>query len=190
MAQGKLIIVSGPSGAGKTTVLEEVFRRSQQPLVASVSATTRPPRPGEEDAVHYHFLSAEEFARRKANGDFLECCEVFGRGYWYGTLRDAVATGLEAGNWVVLEIDVQGTLAVESEFPDAVSIFVRPSSSEELERRLRARGTEDEETIRRRLTVAREELAAAQSYTHHVINDNVDEAVDQMCAILDALAQS
>ena len=188
MAQGKLIIVSGPSGAGKTTVLQEVFRRSRQPLVASVSATTRPPRPGEKDATHYHFLSDDEFTRRREAGEFLECFEVFGRGYWYGTLKSEVASGLDAGNWVVLEIDVQGTMAVLEQFPEAISIFVRPSSIEELEKRLRQRGTEDEETIGGRLAAAREELEAAKAYSYHVINDQVDQAVDQMCEILDGLA--
>lgn len=188
MAHGKLIIVSGPSGAGKTTVLRQVFRRSRQPLVHSVSATTRPPRPGETDGVDYHFLSHDEFARRRDAGQFLECCEVFGRGYWYGTLRDEVATGLERGDWVVLEIDVQGTMAVLEQFSDAVSIFVRPSSIDELEERLRTRGTEDDETIRGRLAAAREELEAARVYNHHVINDDIDQAVEQMCDLLNGLA--
>jgi guanylate kinase len=189
VAEGKLIIVSGPSGAGKTTVLREVFRRSRQPLVASVSATTRAARPGEKDGEDYHFLSDAEFKRRRAGGEFLESCEVFGRGYWYGTLKSEVATGLAAGNWVVLEIDVEGTLAVLEQFPRAVSIFVRPSSIEELEKRLRARGTEDEETIRARLEVARKELEAAKVYTYHVINDDVGHAVDEICGILDDLAR-
>ncbi|MCG8586295.1 MAG: guanylate kinase [Pirellulales bacterium] len=188
MAEGRLIIVSGPAGAGKTTVLREAFRRSKQPLVASVSATTRPPRPGEVDGEHYHFLSHDEFARRREAGDFLECFEVFGRGYWYGTLRSEVATGLDQGNWVVLEVDVQGMVEVSRQYPEAVSIFIRPSSIDELERRLRARGTEDDETINVRLGVARDELVAAKNYTHHVINDDIDEAVDSLCNILDSLA--
>ena len=115
----------------------------------------RPPRgrhgQGKSTGVDYHFLSREEFERRRQQGDFLECAEVFGRGDWYGTLVSEVAPRLAAGKWVVLEIDVQGTLAVVRQFPDAVTIFVRPESLEELERRLRSRGTESEEAIQRRL---------------------------------------
>ena len=124
---GRLIVVSGPSGAGKTTVLKEVFARSKRPLVLSVSATTRPPRAGERNGVDYHFLSADEFQTRRANGEFLECFEVFGRGHWYGTLHDEVTPRLAEGKWVVLEIDVQGADAVVAQFPDAVTFFVRPS---------------------------------------------------------------
>src|SRR5262245_2612027 len=105
---GQLIVVSGPSGAGKTTVLHEVFARSKRPLVLSVSATTRPPRAGEKDGVDYHLLSPEELQNRRERGDFLESFEVFGRGHWYGTLFSEVTPRLAQGKWVVLEIDVQG----------------------------------------------------------------------------------
>ena len=142
--RGKLIVISAPSGAGKTTLLKLLFERFPT-LVASVSATTRPPRPGEIDGVDYHFLTSEEFARRRTAGEFLECCEVFGRGHWYGTLSGEVSPSLAAGKSIVLEIDVKGTLAVLEAYPDAITIFVHPSSSEELERRLRGRGTESEE---------------------------------------------
>ena len=134
--RGRLIIVSGPSGVGKTTVLRRVFERQPVPLVASISATTRPPRPGEVDGVDYHFLTKEEFDLRRQRGEFLECFEIFGRGYWYGTLLSEVSSGLEAGKWVVLEIDVQGALFVMQRRDDAVSIFVHPGSMEELERPL------------------------------------------------------
>ena len=117
----------------------------------SVSATTRPPRNGEIDGVDYHFVSDDEFQCRRKRGDFLECFEVFGHGYWYGTLWSEVTTGLAAGKWVVLEIDVQGAQAVIERFADAMTIFLRPSSREELEHRLRGRGTETEEAIQRRL---------------------------------------
>lgn len=181
--RGKLIVISGPSGAGKTTLLAQLLERLPQ-LKPSVSATTRSPRPGERDGVDYHFLSDEEFARRKAAGDFLECCEVFGRGYWYGTLRSEVSPSLAAGKSVVLEIDVHGTEAIVRSFPDAVTVFVRPGSPEELERRLRGRGTDSEQAISRRLAVARGELECADQYQYQVINDDVDRAVAEIYDIL------
>jgi guanylate kinase len=184
---GRLIVVSGPSGAGKTTVLKEVFARARQPLVLSVSATTRPPRGGERDGVDYHFLSAEQFHARRQRGEFLECFEVFGRGHWYGSLHAEVTPRLADGKWVVLEIDVQGAEAVRRQYPDAVTFFVRPSSPEELERRLRARATESDEAIRRRLETARRELTQADRYHHQIINDDIERAVREMCSVLDEL---
>jgi len=180
---GRLIVVSGPSGAGKTTVLKEVFARCPR-LVPSVSATTRPPRPGEVHGVDYYFLTPEEFAARRARGEFLECFEVFGHGYWYGTLESEVAPRLAEGKWVVLEIDVDGTLAVLEKYPDAVTLFVRPDSVEDLERRLRQRGTESEAAIQRRLAVARRELGFVDRYRYVVRNQSVDEAVEDILQIL------
>ncbi len=182
--QGKLVIVSGPSGVGKSTVLGQLFKECPLPLVMSVSATTRPPRPGEQDDIDYHFLSPEEFDRRRRRGEMLESFDVFGRGYWYGTLEKEVTTSLAAGKWVLLEIDVDGTLAVVQRYPDAITIFVRCETMEELERRLRGRGTETEETIERRLDVARRELAMADRYKYQVVNDSVDRAVREICDIL------
>ena len=187
VSTGRLLTFSGPSGAGKTTVLRQVFERSEFPLVSSVSATTRSPRPGEIDGKDYHFLTSEEFATRKEAGEFLECFEVYGRGHWYGTLKSAVTPSLSAGKWVVLEIDVDGTRAVTEQFPDAVTFFVRPSSFDQLEQRLRARATDSDEAITRRLEVARREWTAAQEYTHQVINDEIDDAVTQICEILTQL---
>jgi guanylate kinase len=138
---GQLVVISGPSGSGKTTVLRQVFERCPW-LESSVSATTRSPRPGEVDGEDYFFLSNDDFAARRARGEFLESFEVFGRGHWYGTLQSEVAPRLAAGKWVVLEIDVEGTLAVLRTYADAVTIFLRPESVAELERRLVARGTE------------------------------------------------
>lgn len=186
---GQLLIFSGPSGAGKTTVLREVMRRSKRPLRMSVSATTRPRRPGEVDGVDYHFLSDEEFQARRAGGEFLECFEVFGRGYWYGTLRDTVTASLNAGEWVVLEIDVQGREKVVEQYPHAITFFVRPASLEVLEQRLRARGTENEETIRRRLEVARHEWPFGQQYTYEIINHSIDQAVDEICGKLEQIGE-
>src|SRR5262245_55132857 len=183
---GKLIIVSGPSGAGKTTLLTRMFQDSRLPLVFSVSATTRNPRPGEKDGIDYHFLTLEEFSRRREAGDFLECFEVFGKGDWYGTLRSEVAPRLNAGKWVVLEIDVQGTLAVLQHYPDAVTIFIEPISVSDLERRLRLRGTETETALQRRLETARRELAQADFYRHRVVNDDLDRAAAELCQILNS----
>ena len=183
-SQGKLVVVLGPSGAGKTSVMRRVYETCRVPLVRSVSATTRPPRNGETDGVDYHFLSDDEFNTLRKRGDFLECFEVFAHGYWYGTLWSEVTTGLAAGKWVVLEIDVQGAQAVIERFPDAITIFLRPGKREELERRLRSRGTETEEALQRRLAQADQELALAGRYRHQVINDDINQAVADICGIL------
>jgi guanylate kinase len=183
-APGKLIVISGPSGAGKTTLVSRLFERCHLPLVLAVSATTRKPRPGEIDGRDYYFIDGPAFEQRRLAGEFLECCEVYGGGTWYGTLRSEVTPSLAGGKWVVLEIDVQGTLAVLEHYPDAITIFVRPRSLEELERRLRDRGTESEAAIQRRLEVARREWPFAESYRHQVINDDVERSVGQLCEIL------
>jgi guanylate kinase len=181
---GRLVVVSGPSGAGKTSVMQRVYEICRVPLVRSVSATTRPPRSGETDGVDYHFLSEEEFNTLRAGGRFIECFQVFNHGHWYGTLESEVATGLKQGKWVVLQIDVQGALAVMQRYSGVVSIFLRPSSREELERRLRHRGTETEEAIQRRLAQAERELPLAGRYGFQVINDDMDQAVQEICDIL------
>lgn len=183
-ARGRLVIISGPSGAGKTTLVRRLFQECPLPLVASVSATTRGPRAGERDGVDYFFLEPAEFLRRREAGEFLECFEVYTSGVWYGTLASQVAPSLNAGKWVVLEIDVQGTLAVLRHYPDAITVFVRPQSHDELERRLRDRATEDEATIARRLEVARRELAQAHLYRHQVVNHDLDAALHELCGIL------
>lgn len=182
-ARAKLVIISGPSGAGKSTVVRELMARCPLPLVLSVSATTRGPRSGEQEGRDYQFLSKEEFARRREAGEFLECKEVYGRGDWYGTLHSTVASGLEAGKWVILEIDVEGAMMVLEQH-DAVTIFIHPGSPQELEHRLRQRGTETEESIQRRLEVARHEMTFMPRYQHEVINRTVDEAVDEICRVL------
>ncbi len=181
---GRVIVISGPSGAGKTTLLRELLERCDR-LVPSVSATTRSPRPNEVNGRDYHFLSRDEFEQRRQHGDFLESAEVFGGGDWYGTLADEVAPRLAAGKWVVLEIDVEGTRAIVRQFPDAVTIFVRPETLQELERRLRSRGTESESAIERRLAVARNELSFADMYRYQVTNQSVDRAVEEILNILE-----
>jgi guanylate kinase len=184
---GKLIVISGPSGAGKTTLLKRLFEKFPD-LVSSVSATTRSPRPGERDGVDYHFLSTDEFERRRRAGDFLECFEVFDGGTWYGTLAGEVAPSLEAAKSIVLEVDVQGAMAIVKRYPQAITIFVLPSSPDkshdELERRLRGRGTDSEESIYRRLDAARRELECADRYRYQVVNDDVETAVKQICDII------
>lgn len=181
---GKLVIISGPSGAGKSTVVRELLSCGALPLRMSVSATTRPPREGEIDGVHYHFLTHEEFAQQREAGAFLECKEVFGRGDWYGTLKSEVDAGFAAGKWMVLEIDVEGATSVLAERPDAITIFIDPGTPDELERRLRTRNTDSEAAIQRRLEVAQREMAKAEKYMYHVVNKAVPQAVQEICDIL------
>jgi guanylate kinase len=181
---GKLVVISGPSGVGKSTVVRQVLDRLGPAIRLSVSATTRPPRPGEQDGVDYYFLTDAEFQRRRQAGEFLECIEVFGRGHWYGTLWSEVRSSLSQGKWVILEIDVDGAGEALRQFPEAVTVFIRPDSVEELERRLRSRGTESEEAVQRRLAVARHELLQSDRYEHQVVNVTVEQAVEQICDIL------
>ncbi|MEM8943762.1 MAG: guanylate kinase [Planctomycetota bacterium] len=182
--QGKLLVISGPSGVGKSTVVREVLARFEGRLRLSISATTRPPRPQEQGGVHYHFLTDEQFRQRREQGEFLECIEVFGRGHWYGTLWSEVRPFLQTGIWVLLEIDVDGADNVLQQFAEPISIFIRPASFEELERRLRSRATENEESIQRRLSVARYELELADRYEYQVVNETVPQAVEDICSIL------
>ena len=182
----RVLILSGPAGAGKTTIVKKLIETSPAPIELSVSATTRPARPGEVDGTDYYFLSTDEFQRRQEAGEFVECAEVHRSGHWYGTLRSELERIQKLGKWVLLEIDVEGALNVMSLYPDALSIFLQTPSVEEYERRLRSRGTESEEVIQRRLRTARDELKYAASYKHRVINEDLDRAVGEICELIGA----
>lgn len=180
----RIVVLSGPSGSGKSTVVARVLEKSPIRLHKSVSATTRPPRPGEVDGEDYHFLTVDEFRRRDSAGEFLETEEVFKSGYWYGTLRSELDRASDSKAWAFLEIDVHGAIRVMDQYPDAVTIFLTTPSSQEYERRLRARGTESEDKIRRRVQTALEELRFADRYRYTVINDDLDAAVNEISEIL------
>lgn len=180
----RVVVVSGPSGCGKTTIVERLIEQQPVPLVKTVSATTRPPRRGETDGVSYYFLSNDEFGRRLARGEFIEHAEVFGTGNLYGTLQSEVERAAADGAWALLEIDVQGAMQVVSRFPDAITIFIRTPSEDVFEARLRARGTESDEMIQRRVATARQELQAAPRYKYQVVNDDLTVAVTEVSQIL------
>ncbi|MCA9082680.1 MAG: guanylate kinase [Planctomycetaceae bacterium] len=183
-SEQRVVVLSGPSGSGKTTIVNRLIDQSPVPLRKSVSATTRRPRPGEVDGEDYYFLSDEEFRQRLSQDEFLEHAEVFSSGFLYGTLKSEVDLAWQKGAWAFLEIDVEGALNVMRQFPDAVTIFLKTPSPEEFERRLRARGTENEEVIQKRLATAAGELQYADRYRHVVVNDQLDRAVSEICGIL------
>jgi guanylate kinase len=180
----RVVVISGPSGAGKTTLVERVIRDAPVRLVKSISATTRPPRAGEINGEAYYFLTADEFAARKTQGEFLETAEVFSAGHWYGTLKSEIDRARNLGGWSLLEIDVQGALRVMDLYPDAVTIFLAPPSPDILERRLRDRKTDSEATIQRRLARAQEELQFADRYRYRVVNNDLEQAVRDVAEIL------
>lgn len=180
-ATPRLFVISGPSGAGKGTLLAEL-RKQRPDLGLTVSATTRSPRPGEVDGTSYYFLSDEEFRRRIAAGEFVEWAEV--HGHLYGTLVSEVKRLLAKGHSLVLEIDVQGALNVRKVYPDAVLVFIEPPSLQVLEERLRGRGTEDEASIELRLTNARHEMELADQYDVRIVNDTVDRAAQELGSVM------
>lgn len=183
--RGRLVVIAGPSGAGKSTIVRGLLHL--RPFRFSVSATTRTPRPGEIDGVHYHFVDVAGFRRMVDDGELLEWAE-YGANL-YGTPLAPVLEVLDQGDDILLEIEVNGAQQVREIHPEATMIFIRPPSLDELERRLRARGDTDEDAISRRLDIAADELAVADElFDHVVVNDDVDTAMTQVLEILDTVA--
>ncbi len=177
------IVISAASGTGKTTVVEKLLA-SDGRIVRALTATTRPPRGAEQKDVDYVFLTEEEFTTRKKAGYFAEAALV--HGHWYGVPKENVAAGLKKGKWVVLNVDVQGGLAIKKAFPDAVLIFLLPPSLEELETRLRGRGTDSDEEIAKRMDQALREMTVAADYDYVVVNDEVKDCTNRLLAIVRA----
>jgi guanylate kinase len=173
----KVFVITGPSGVGKGTLIS-ALRERVPGLELSVSATTRPPRPGEVDGRDYYFLDPEEFDRRAREGAFLEHATY--SGHRYGTLRSEVEEKLAAGKGVVLEIEVQGARQVRAAMPEAVQVFIAPPDASDLRRRLRGRGTDADEAIEARLRTAEQELEARQEFPHVVVNDDIERAADEL----------
>ena len=178
---GTLYIVAAPSGAGKSSLVNALLEREHD-IVLSVSHTTRPPRPGDVDGQHYHFVNRGLFERLVADGAFIEHAEVFGN--FYGTSRAAVEPLLAAGRDVLLEIDWQGARQVRKTYPECVSVFILPPSREELERRLRTRAADSAKTIARRLDESREEISHAGDFDYIVVNDEFADALADLRAIV------
>lgn len=182
MNKGMLIVVSGPSGCGKGTVLAEILKSDR--IFYSVSATTRSPRPGETDGVNYYFLTKEKFVQLIEEDGMLEYASYCGN--YYGTPKRPVEDMLEQGKHVILEIEVQGAMKIMEKRPEAVFVFILPPSLKELERRLNKRGTESEDVIKKRLSEAAGEIKLAYKYDYAVINGELSEAVDDLKAIIRA----
>jgi guanylate kinase len=177
----KVFVITGPSGVGKGTLIRGLLERLSE-LELSVSATTRPPRPGEHDAVDYHFLTPEEFGARVAAGDFVEHAEYSGNRY--GTLRSELERRLQDGAGVVLEIEVQGARQVRAAMPDAVAVFIAPPSREALRARLIGRGTDSAEQVQERLRTAERELEAQPEFAYVVVNDRLEQATEDLIRIV------
>ena len=183
MRKGLLILISGPSGTGKGTVCD-LLRQKHPEISYSISATTRQPRPGEQDGVNYYFYTKEKFREMIDQGHLLEWAEVYGN--FYGTPKQKVLDRLEAGEDILLEIDTQGALNVMKVMPEGLFIFLLPPSLEELAARLKGRGTETEESLHRRLGVAVDEIKLATKYRYVVVNDKVEDAQETIANIIEA----
>lgn len=184
MKQGKIIILSAPSGTGKSTIIARLMEMPELKLGFSISATSRPPRGEEQHGREYFFLTPEEFEKRVAAGDFVEWEEVYS-GTRYGTLRSEVERVTGSGRNLVMDIDVKGALNVKKQFGDrALTIFILPPSIGELERRLRARNTDSEESLRKRIDKAETELSYAGGFDCNVVNDDLEEAVDRVAELI------
>lgn len=182
-SDGLLIVFSGPSGAGKDTILKKLLE-SNQNIRLSVSATTRSPRQGEVDGVDYHFITRERFEAMVSEGKMLEHAEYCGN--CYGTPSGPIDRWQSEGHDVILEIEVQGGSQIKMKRPDCVSVFILPPSMKTLELRLRKRGTEQEEVIQKRLTAARTEILEARHYDYYVVNETIEKAVEEINQIINA----
>ena len=183
MRKGLLILISGPSGTGKGTVCD-LLRQKHPEISYSISATTRQPRPGEQDGVNYYFYTKEKFREMIDQGQLMEWAEVYGN--FYGTPKQKVLDRLEAGEDILLEIDTQGALNVMKVMPEGLFIFLLPPSLEELAARLKGRGTETEESLHRRLGAAVDEIKLATKYRYVVVNDKVEDAEETIANIIEA----
>ena len=182
----RLLVLTGPSGVGKGTVLQALLARHPE-VWLSVSATTRPPRPGERHGENYFFLDRQTFMNQVERGEFLEWAEF--AGHAYGTPAGPIQSRLRAGQAVVLEIEVEGARQVRRHLPTAVLVFLRPPSMATLEERIRARGSDSEDAIAKRIARAREELARADEFDHVVLNGDLNQAIDDVDAILQAMVR-
>jgi guanylate kinase len=178
---GKLVVITGPSGVGKGTIVRSLLKRHPQ-LYVSISATTRQPRPGETDGTDYYFISKEEFQKAIARNEFLEWTQYAGN--YYGTPKTKIAEQIECGNYIILEIELVGARAIAKIMPDALRIFILPPSIEELEQRIRIRGKNSEESIAKRLEIASTEIAASNEFDVQIVNEDLATAIAEIETVI------